>query len=472
MNHQGTLLKKWMNAAAIFVGIFCLVFGMRRYLVHEKKNMEARLREQLKQEMYQDLRAEMYELVKKEVAAELENRIAYNTSAVSSEQLAGISEAPIAAGAISREVKKFAREYFEDHKNYVNPISDESLDQVVAGRGIEPNLKVAPGIYKNPAQPEYYLAKAADGESASSEKFSLENSSQNDGDGHPPGKERSESIERVLQQRGSVLLPKGRLQFEPSVSWSHFSSNRINIDGLLLLDVFAIGEISTETVRRDIFMQNFSFKYGMFDNFQADLRLPFRQEYDRITRTSGSETTNSAAGIGDIDFGVSRQIGWEEGWKPDLIASFGVKTPSGKEPYSREIGLGTGHWAVRSALVAAKSSDPAVIFGSLNYTYNVARDGIDGIGDVDPGDSIGYSFGTAIALSYQTAINFSFNHSLTLKTKRNGQEVVGSFLNVASLRTGMNWAINEKSSVDLGVSIGITRDSPDVTVDIRFPYLF
>jgi hypothetical protein len=205
---------------------------------------------------------------------------------------------------------------------------------------------------------------------------------------------------------------------------------------------------------------------------QTEIRVPARWEHDRITDTSGtSESTRSSGGIGDVQVSVSRQIGWEHGMMPDLVASLSVKSNSGKDSYNHSIGLGTGHWAISSALIAAKSSDPAVIFGSLSYTYNVPDD-FPNYGRVVPGQSFGYSLGTAIALSYQTAINFSFDQSITTKMKQGGKTVVGSFINSADFKTGFNWALNERASVDVSLSLGLTADSPDFTTEIRFPYSF
>lgn len=460
-----------INTCIILItAALCIAF-IRNSFVERK-----RWRENIKKEVYQELRQEMTTLVKAEVKSEFENYIAQNALTTSDSAIeAHLSEPSKEKNDLIVEaVREAILELAQNEERFARVISNPELDRYIAGRGIDPKLQIGSGMYKNPySYDELTLAQADTGSDQSSNTQEGRITVQNDEEQVVHGeKQRAESVERVLQQRGSVLLPKGTLQFEPSFVYSNFSSNRINIDGLLLLDVFAIGEISTETVERNIFIETLAFKYGLFNNFQTDLRIPIREEYDRITRTSGTETTNNATGIGDIEFGVSRQIGWEEGWKPDLIAAFNVKPPTGQDPYNREIGLGTGHWAMRGSLIAAKSSDPVVIFGSLNYAYNMARNDIENLGDINPGDSIGYSLGTAIALSYQTAINFSFNHSLTFKTERNDVEVAGSFLNVASFRTGLNWAINERSSVEVGVSLGLTPNAPDVTVEVRFPYTF
>jgi hypothetical protein len=286
-----------------------------------------------------------------------------------------------------------------------------------------------------------------------------------------PQKGKENIIEKTLVEKGGMLIPRGKLQIEPSFTFAHFSSNRINIQGFSILPVLIIGDISTEAVKRDIFIQNLSLKYGIYHNLQGDLKVPHRYEFDRITDNVGAESTRSYSGLGDVEFGLSRQIAYENGMIPDTIFSLSTKSNSGKSTYNRQIGLGTGHWAVRGSLVAAKSSDPTVVFGSLNYTWNIKRK-IANYGEVDPGDSIGYSLGTAIALSYQTAINFGYEQSVTFKMKRNKMPVNGSFLNSASLKYGFTWSISDKSSVDFSVSTGLTTDAPDYVVEVRFPYAF
>lgn len=350
-------------------------------------------------------------------------------------------------------------------------VMDSQLDQYVASGNLNPDVATGSG-YKVPLRSGgNQLMQLASG------KKTLKTvKSASDVDTVPASSEdtgrRPESIERTLQEKGSILIPKGTLQLEPSFTYAHFSSNRINIQGFSILPVLVIGDISTQEVNRDVFIESLNFKYGLMNNLQADLKVPYRQEFDRITNSSTSQSTRSASGFGDVEIGLSRQIGWEHGIMPDLIASLSVKPPTGQAPYNKDIGLGTGHWAVRSALIAAKSSDPAVVFGSINYTYNFERSGIENYGTVKPGDSVGYSLGTAIALSYQTAISFSFDQSVTFSMKRNDQTVTDSFLNAANLKFGFNWAINEKRAVDFAVSKGLTKDSPDFTVEFRFPYTF
>lgn len=279
------------------------------------------------------------------------------------------------------------------------------------------------------------------------------------------------AIEEMLVDKGGMLLPKGRFQVEPSLSMAHFSSNRINIEGFSILPVLVIGEISTETVKRDVIIETNSLKYGLLKNLQAELKVPFRYEYDRVTNNAGAESHRYAYGLGDIEFGLSRQIAWESGFVPDTVFSLLVKTDSGRSPYGREIGLGTGHWGIRPTLIMVKSSDPAVVFANVYYTWNIVRH-VNDFGKVDPGDTLGYGLGVAIGLSYQTAINFQFGQNVTFKMKKDDITVKGSFLNAADFKCGFTWSFNERFSMDVGADIGLTSDAPDFVFELRFPYSF
>ena len=48
----------------------------------------------------------------------------------------------------------------------------------------------------------------------------------------------------------------------------------------------------------------------------------------------------------------------------------------------------------------------------------------------------------------------------------------GSRLNVATAYAGVTWAIARNVSMDLSVGVGLTEDTPDVSVHIAFPIRF
>jgi len=448
------------------VAAFLLVFSLiiiSKTIRHSTEQLRNTLKTQLKEEIQKELNEEIGQLVKQEMESYMasqqiakEKKSATDITPVAqTSAIPAVFDVPTESKqkAIERIVKRIIH-------NELQELKESELDSYVAS-GAETETPLPTGGVKRQSYAQ--LAQAdAKVKSGKSQESDLDVTA---------GEKKAESIERALVQRGGILLPRGKLQVEPSISYAHFSSNRITIQGFNILPVLVIGQIATETVKRDIFIETLGVKYGLWHNFQVDARVPWRWEHDRITDTFNNESTREASGMGDIEFGFSRQIGWEKGFIPDLLASVTVKTDTGKSPYNRDIGIGTGHWAVRGGVVAVKSSDPAVVFGGLNYTWNMERT-ISNFGTVDPGDTIGYTLGTAIALSYQTAINFSFDQSITSKLVKDKRTVDGSFLNVGNFKGGFTWAINEKSSIDFNIGIGLTKDAPDMTVEFRFPYTF
>ncbi|HOY10144.1 MAG TPA: transporter [Candidatus Omnitrophota bacterium] len=433
---------------------------------------------QIRQEIRKDIRAEVLAQMEPFIAEEIRREVdSYLARKAGGEADGGVNpqglprqvEAILPGEESIREaVRRTVRETVEQ---YNVGLTDKELDRFIAGQGIELDVQVpGVGMMRAPSQDVMLLASASHAEKTPKKQAAPSQAPEPEGG----TLERVDSIERTLVQKGSILLPKGKLQFEPSLTYAHFSSNRININGFSILPILVIGDINTEKVKRDVFIHTWAFKYGLLHNLQTEVRVPGRFEYDRVTNTDSTtyDQTDSKGGLGDIQVSISRQIGWEHGIMPDLVASLSVKSNTGDEPYNTDIAMGTGHWAVSGALVGAKASDPAVVFGSINYTYNIPRGDIENFGEVDPGDSIGYSLGTAIALSYQTAINFSFDHTVTGKMNRDGRDVPGSFQNAANFKTGFNWALSERASMDFAVSLGLTSDAPDMTFEVRFPYSF
>ena len=52
--------------------------------------------------------------------------------------------------------------------------------------------------------------------------------------------------EQLLLERGAILLRRGTLQVEPSVDYTHFSSDRVAISGLTVFEAIIIGLIRVD----------------------------------------------------------------------------------------------------------------------------------------------------------------------------------------------------------------------------------
>lgn len=278
-------------------------------------------------------------------------------------------------------------------------------------------------------------------------------------------------IQETLIERNALLLPPGKFQVEPSLTYAHASSNKITVRGFSILPILVIGEISTESVKRDIFIPALTLRGGIWKNLQGEFMIPTRFQYNRVSNQFGQDETTSTGGLGDIEGSLYYQLLYEKGAMPGLIAGFTAKSDTGRSPYGTLTGLGTGHWGLKTGLTAVKSADPVILFGGVNYAWNIKRD-ISGFGDVDPGDTVSYNLGAAIALNYQTAMNFQVEQDITGSVVMNGNTVPGSFTNNAIFKIGLIYSISKDLAVDVSGGIGLTEDSPDFTMELRVPYTF
>ena len=254
------------------------------------------------------------------------------------------------------------------------------------------------------------------------------------------------SLELALIERGGLLLPPGRLEIVPAFDYFFIDTRRISVSGFSILPTLIIGVLETEKVQRNIIEPSLTARLGVFRDFQAEVRVPFR--YIEDTRsTETMETSTSDAGIGDVEAAIFYQPLRERGWVPDVIVGVRGKSITGQDPFggsATDLPLGTGFYSITGTITAVKSADPAVIFASIIYTHNLDRT-VRLLGshefetEINPGNSIGYNLGVALALSIDLAISFRFEQRFVSSTEThslqpgviNG-EVPGSTLNVAT----------------------------------------
>jgi len=359
--------------------------------------------------------------------AEVAAPIMTMSAATAVELSRGAVSAPRAAGQ-ARPPFVVAGRFEED----LEILSEEELEKVFAGGG--PPM---PGIASGPA-----LEAAAPAEIAA---------------------------QRPLQrlEKGGVLLPKGRTQIEPTVSYSHISNNRVGLSGFSVFDVVFIGEINAEEVDRDIVAPSVTVRQGLGRSLQAEVEVPLR--YQREESLSGpvddrQTSVESSFGLSDVGTGLFYQFMREHGSWPSMIALFKAKAPTGSSP------LGSETWSTKGGLVMVKSSDPVALFSNVGYTVNWEGDraGVR----VNPGNSLEISAGLAYALNYSLSMNASVEQIFVGQSVFNGVESPGSRLVVGNFKTGLTYAINKQLSLEVGVGTGLTEDSPDLTVTVSLPYTF
>lgn len=290
-------------------------------------------------------------------------------------------------------------------------------------------------------------------------------------------------------------------------SYSHFDGARINLDGFLALDAIFLGNISIDRVVADILTFNPAVRVGIGSRLFLRAELPYF--YRRSNFRSGGaggdasglvEATVTDSGIGDASLSAAYRLRRESRRWPDIVANLRVKIPTGRHPYGVEfvevegsegnlqvptrLSTGTGVYGLSAGVSLLKTLDPMVVFGSVNYFHNFRRnfddiseeDG-DQPGMVNVGDAIQVGAGLAFALNDRSSINMSYSqrfvgHTKTKRGEGDWREVVGSQANVALVNLGATFSLNPRMSLIFNTGIGLTDDSPDMSLNVRVPVSF
>lgn len=223
-----------------------------------------------------------------------------------------------------------------------------------------------------------------------------------------------------------------------------------------------------------------------------------------MVRGAGATTSDASVTrdpeIGDINVGVAYKFLDEDETWPDAVATLRIKAPTGKDPYGiklREVDgnnnlavpeslpTGNGVWSITPGISLVKTFDPAVLFGSLSYTYNM-QDSFSDIspqvnskvpGDVKLGDSWQIGGGIAFALNEKMSMSFSVSDQFARKSKikpdgGDWQSISNSDYNAANFNIGLTFAATDNLTIVPNLSIGLTDDAPDFSFSLKFPYYF
>jgi len=416
-------------------------------------------------------------------------------------------------------------------------LSDADLDRIVAGslprqfgsrtstptavalagsRAVEPlaaNLQISQAAPQQSApEPAAAATPAGAGQAPAATQAASTDAS---------GQEEERNVLRVplaSVARGGNLLRPGQFQLEPGLTYSYAENTRLIMTGFSIVPLVILGTLNSEKVKSNVVASSLSFRYGLVRDLQLDVSLPFIWTDRSQTGLSNDEVklsrqSESDFGVGDLAFGLTYQPIYESGWVPDVTLSARVRAPTGRsqfdifEDISRSgrfgsvdefvkglddqgIATGFGFWGLTLGTSFVKSADPAVLFGSIGYSFNFAKDvttvGIaqDPRGDAvaivptsvtsqfDPGDSIQFSLGFALALNSQMSVNFGFSDRIVLASSQNGVKITDSDLNVAQFSTGFTLALRPRLTLDVTGSFGLTPDAPDFTLGMSLPMSF
>lgn len=308
----------------------------------------------------------------------------------------------------------------------------------------------------------------------------------------PPEKDAVEVA--ALPERQGVLTPRGQFVLEPSVDYTHASTNRLVFRGVEIVTGVQIGVIEASDADRNGVGASLTGRYGLSDRLEVQLTVPYVRRADRLTTLAQRDETISrtlslkGSGLGDVELGARYQINQARPGRPVFIGALRVKGDTGTSPFeidrdefgvARRLATGSGFWAVEPGLTFLYPTDPIVIFGGVSYLYHMPKD-IDRtigevlVGKVDPGDAIGVNagFGFAINPKFSFSLGYRHNYILPTKSQINGLGQKSESLQVGVFTFGWSLRLSDKMTISNGYEFGATSDAPDVRVVLRAPYRF
>ncbi len=272
------------------------------------------------------------------------------------------------------------------------------------------------------------------------------------------------ALEHSLVQSGSLLLGKGKFDFQVGLGFSHTTNNALLFSSIDSNRI--VGQTKNTFTSIDMPLR---VRAGLPYNTQIDVAIPLRYVSQQFIQTNGRnlpvDNSQHGSGIGDVSITLSKTLSREEGNKPDMIGFLSWDTSSGKRS-DNGVSISEGFNEFNLGLTLTKSQDPLVFSGSFSAQRSIEKD------HIKPGDQYRLSLATFLAASPSTSLKFSFDQIFLAKTKINNKEVIGSKRTIALLNIGISSVVRRNTFLSLSAGAGLTNDSPDYTVNLSLSTRF
>jgi hypothetical protein len=324
----------------------------------------------------------------------------------------------------------------------------------------------------------------------------------------PQAAARAPEVAPIFESPG-VLTPRGRVVFEPSIQYGYSSSNRVALVGYTVIPALLIGLLDVREVKRNTTTAAVALRYGVGNRFEVEAKVPYVYRTDStvsrevFTGTAAERAFDtSGKAIGDVEAAARVQLNAGGPDRAYVIGGLRYKSRTGRDPFkvvtdcrTRCVGdnvsgtglplslpTGSGFRSLQPSLTWLLPSDPAVFFGSISYTRNFQRRDVyrtvlagqrEPLGTIKAGDVLGFNLGMGLALNDKASLSFGYDHSAVDRTRQNGQVIPGAVrVQLGTLLVGASYRLDAHRTVNVSVGAGLTRDTPDVTLTVRMPFVY
>jgi len=276
--------------------------------------------------------------------------------------------------------------------------------------------------------------------------------------------------EDILEAAGGqyTLTKAGNIQFSYGLTYSYSEYDAIRAST-------SIEDVSNHTISN-----SFNASYGVKDNLTLGTGIPFVYKYNQVGTIYEEDVTD----FGDLNLNWKWQPVKSTSDLPTIIAFGGFTVPVGRSPYEIQVGnelsTSSGFYSTHIGVSVSQTTDPVVVFGSMNVSYPFSTVEInqkrpEGILDeIDPGAGIGVGVGMAYALSYTLNLNMSFGYSYSFETEyyyKNAPDAVSSTSASADLSLGVGYRFSRIQNMNFKIGIPLT-ESGSFSVSFSTPIEF
>ena len=289
-------------------------------------------------------------------------------------------------------------------------------------------------------------------------------------------------------ERQYSLIKKGEFSTFYDLDYSYYRDSQLNAG----IDQGTIYQLRVDEDANHTITNTFTAQYGILDNLTFTASIPFVAKSDNLKDTT-------TAGLGDINLGAR----WEpfplKAGRLPLILFGSLSTKTGDSPYeinpNTDLSTGKGYYSVGVGASTRKYIDPVVLFASVSANYGFKETGLNQVrgggnaegeggnqtggrilDEFDPGMTGGFSFGFAYSFNYDVSMTMSYQQSFNMNTSFKYKPVAGQSdsYDAADQSSGMfsialGVRVNPETIVNGTLGIGLTEDSPDISLGLSFP---
>lgn len=266
----------------------------------------------------------------------------------------------------------------------------------------------------------------------------------------------------------TVLLAPGKMELEFGLQYKQSRSSH---------SLMNVGYFQMSSQNSTQLEWSATLRTGLAQDLEAWLSLPLT--HTAIEQVSSNEYVRSTSqwAAGDVSAGLQYQWLQESATRPAVSLSLTLSAPTGKKRYYAPeetwmdpLSNGSGHWSIAPGLAFVRTSDPAILFGGLNYRYT-RENRIDGY-RVRPGAGLNGYLGLGFALNERLSVGsrLSFAHYRNMHV--DGLEVAGSGKDPLDLSLSTSYRIFEHWTMTPQVTFGLNDEAGPAYVSLRMSRRF